>query len=60
MNIELLNKCKVIKWIWNYWMNIVTEWTENYWISIKFLNENRIISIKSNKLNKININFEYK
>ena len=48
MNMELLNEY------------IVTQWTENYWISIKFLNENRIISIKSNKLNKININFEYK
>ena len=48
MNMELLNEY------------IVIEWTENYWISIKFLNENRIISIKSNKLNKININFEYK
>ena len=34
MNIELLNKCKVIEWI------------QNYWINIKFLNEYGIIESK--------------
>ena len=34
MNIELLNICKVIKWTWNYW------------IDIKLLNEYRIIEQK--------------